>query len=130
MDDGMRVLLVDDDDATCDMFGIAAGNARGVELTIMHKAQDGIEFLKSNSVDIVVVDVMLPGMDGYQALDNIRRLKGGEGWPVVATTSFYTGDTQSELVSRGFDGFLPKPLRPSSIVAYLRETVGRKRRSV
>src|SRR5215467_2794000 len=125
----MRVLLVDDDDATCDMFGIALGTVRDVELTVMHQAQDGIEYLKSHIVDVVVVDVMLPGMDGYQALDNIRRLKGGDGWPVVATTSFYTGDTQTELVSRGFDGFLPKPLRPSGIVAYLREIVGRKRHS-
>lgn len=128
MVDEMRVLLVDDDYATCDMFGIALGNG-GVNLTVMHEAKDGIEYLKSHAVDIVVVDVMLPGMDGYQALDNIRRLKGGDEWPVVATTSFYTGDTQNELVSRGFDGFLPKPLRPSAIVPYLREIVGRKRQS-
>jgi len=121
------VLLVDDDPYTCDLFKLILEH-HGLPFSIFQTSADALEYLKTQRPDIIVVDLFLPGIDGYRTLDAIRRLPQLAHSKIVATTSYYTADTQQEVLRRGFDGYIPKPFEASQLVAYL-ERIVRQRAS-
>ncbi|MBI5666384.1 MAG: response regulator [Chloroflexi bacterium] len=120
----LSVLLVDDDPYVCDIFQLILQHHE-LPLTTFDNAQQAIQYLQAHSTDIVILDLFLPEMDGYRALDAIRRLPGGRRCKVIATTAYYTQDTGTEVMNRGFDGYLPKPVLPEKLVPYLYRVAGR-----
>lgn len=122
----MSVLLVDDDPHVCEVFQLVMRHYK-LPLTILGDAESAIDYLKSNTPDIVVMDIFLPGIDGYQALKRIRQAALIPDCPVVATTAYYTNDTEQETFSRGFAGFMPKPIDSNRVVSYLESVVNRPR---
>lgn len=112
------VLLVDDDPDACAIFRLVMDHHH-LPVTIVPNAETAIDYLRSNSADIVVLDLFLPGLDGFQALNQIRKTALAPGSRFVATTAYYTNDTQQEVIERGFDGYIPKPFDSAGLVAYL-----------
>ena len=113
----MSVLLVDDDPDARSVFEIVMQH-HNIPFSVFGDAESAIDFLKTNSPDVVIMDIFLPGLDGYQALDRIRRSPFAAHSRIVATTAYYTNDTQQEVIQRGFDGYLPKPFT-ESMITYL-----------
>lgn len=114
------VLLVDDDPYTCDLFRLILEH-HGLPFNIFQTPTDALEYLKTQRPDIIVVDLFLPGIDGYRTHDAIRRLPDMADCKIVATTSYYTADTHQEVLRRGFDGYIPKPFTASELVSYLEQ---------
>ena len=113
----ITVLLVDDDFDAQSVFELVMQHYK-VPFDIVGDAESALDFLKTHTPDVVLMDIFLPGMDGYQALDRIRRSATASGTRVIATTAYYTNDTQQEVIRRGFDGYLPKPF-DDGLVNYL-----------
>ena len=65
------------------------------------------------------MDIFLPSIDGFQALKSIRKEALSPKCRVIATTAYYTNDTQQEVMQRGFDGYIPKPFGPDALMTYL-----------
>lgn len=120
----MSVLLVDDDPHACEVMQLVLRH-HNVPLTIVGDAETALDYLQSNSPDIVIMDIFLPGIDGYQALKRIRQSSLLPSGRFVATTAYYTNDTEQEAITRGFDGYIPKPFDSSNLVAYLEMIAGR-----
>jgi CheY-like chemotaxis protein len=120
----MSVLLVDDDPHVCEVFRLVMKHHR-IPLTVLGDAETAIDYLKDNSHDVVVMDIFLPGMDGYQALKRIRQSAMVRDCRVIATTAYYTNDTEEETRTRGFDGYMPKPINSNELVSYLQSVVAR-----
>lgn len=118
----LSVLLVDDDLDAQSVFELVMQHYN-VPFNIVGDAETALDFLKTNTPDIVVMDIFLPGMDGYQALDRIRRSTKAASSRVIATTAYYTNDTQQEVLRRGFDGYVPKPF-DEGLVGYLQRLIG------
>jgi two-component system, cell cycle response regulator DivK len=118
----MTVLLVDDDLDAQSVFELVMQHYK-VPFKILGDAESALDFLKTNVPDIIVMDIFLPGIDGYQALDRIRRSATASGTRVIATTAYYTNDTQQEVIRRGFDGYVPKPF-DEGLVNYLQHITG------
>ncbi len=121
-DPGISVLLVDDDPDACAIFQLVM-NHHQLPLKIVGDAKTALDYLESNDPDIVVIDIMLPGMDGYQMLHQIRKTRTIPDCRFVATTAYYTSDTSQEVLNRGFDGYIPKPFDSTNLVSYLRGIV-------
>ena len=121
----MSILLIDDDPHVGRIFELVMGHYQ-LPLTVMDDAEVAIQYLQTNHPDIIVVDLFLPGTDGYQVLDHIRKAESIRHCTVVATTAYYTSDSQQEILARGFDGYLPKPFDTKRIVPYLRSLLGKK----
>lgn len=119
----LSVLLVDDDPYVCDLFEMILQH-HDLPITTFNRAAKALEYLQTNAVDVVILDLFLPEMDGYRALDAIRRLPPGQGCKIIATTSYYTQDTEQEVFNRGFDGYLPKPFTLTTLVNYLYTIAG------
>jgi len=113
----ITVLLVDDDFDAQSVFELVMQHYK-VPFDIVGDAESALDFLKTHTPDVVLMDIFLPGMDGYQALDRIRRSATASGTRVIATTAYYTNDTQQEVIRRGFDGYLAKPF-DDGLVGYL-----------
>lgn len=119
------VLLVDDDPHTRNIFELVMAYHQ-LPVEIMGDAEAAIDYLTTHVADIVVIDLFLPGLDGYQALKHIRASARDPKCKVIATTAYYTNDTQQEVLRRGFDGYLPKPFEAVKLVAYLESIVNRE----
>ena len=107
------VLLIDDDEGLGDVLGeYVAGFSIRLEQALTPQA--GLEALASNRFEAVILDVMLPGMTGF---DVLRRLRRDSDVPVVMLSA--RGDVTDRIVGLeiGADDYLPKPFEPRELVA-------------
>lgn len=105
-----RVLIIDDDPRN--IFAMAATLKSKAYLTDSRdSAQEGINLLKSDSTfDAILIDMMMPEMDGYEAIPLIKKIPSHNNTPVIAVTAqAMTGDKEKCLAA-GADGYLSKPV--------------------
>jgi two-component system OmpR family response regulator len=117
----MRLLLVEDDD---DLASTLAG-ALGEEGYVVERAADGIEGLyraEELDYDIVVLDLMLPGLDGRQVL---QRLRMSHDTPVLVLTAQSRLDERVGRLDDGADDYLTKPFELDELLARLRALLRR-----
>jgi DNA-binding response OmpR family regulator len=112
------VLLVDDDPHICEIFELVMKHHH-MPFMVTTDGETALNYLRTNSPDIVIMDIFLPGIDGFQALKSIRKEAQSPKCRVIATTAYYTNDTQQEVLQRGFDGYIPKPFGPEALMNYL-----------
>lgn len=112
---GSRVLLIDDDAELCELV-TQYMTARGFMVETRRDGETGLESAQSGGYSIVVLDVMLPGIDGFEVL---RRLRNGPAsdLPVVMLTAH--GDEVDRIVGLelGADDYLSKPFNPRELLA-------------
>ena len=117
---GKTVLVVDDD-----MRNIYALSSV-LEMNQMNVvcAQDGrkaIEELASNpAIDVVLMDIMMPEMDGYQALREIRKMERFSSLPIIAVTAKAMPGDRERCIEAGASDYIPKPVDPVRLVSLLR----------
>jgi CheY-like chemotaxis protein len=116
------VLLVDDDAHTCNIFRMVMDHFQ-IKLNIANNAEEAFHLLETFVPDVIVLDIFLPGTDGYQMFNRIRRNALAPNAAIVATTAYYTENTQSDVIARGFQGYLPKPLDSASLVPNLKNAI-------
>jgi DNA-binding response OmpR family regulator len=116
-----HILLVDDDLDFCQMLTEYLG-AEGMTVSAVHDGESGCRSALSNEFDLVLLDVMMPGMSGIDVLRQIRR--AGE-LPVLMLTA--RGDDLDRIIGLelGADDYLPKPCNPRELAARLRAILRR-----
>src|SRR5512140_2722425 len=117
----MRVLLIDDDVRLHELLGSYLGQ-NGVTLTAAPGGERGLALLETQVFDAVLLDVMMPGMDG---LEVCRRIRAKSRIPVVMLTA--KGDETDRVVGLeiGADDYVPKPFSPRELLARLRAVLRR-----
>lgn len=117
-----RILLVEDDPRLADMLFEYLGQA-GFGVTVASRGAVALEKLGETAYDAVVLDLMLPDMDG---LDVCRQLRARDDTPVLMLTA--RGDAVDRIVGLelGADDYLPKPFEPRELVARLRAIMRRR----
>ena len=111
-----RILVVDDDTAISEMIGIVL-KAEGFEPQFAGDGADAIELFKVMKPDLVLLDLMLPGIDGIQVCATIR---AESGVPIIMLTA--KGETTDVVkgLESGADDYVVKPFNPKELVARLR----------
>ncbi len=112
-----RILVVDDDQAIRDMIRMVLEN-EGYAVTCADDGFAALRAVERTEPDCVVLDVMMPGMDGHAVLGRIR---GGDqsGLPVVMLTAHADDDQAWQAWTAGVDYFLAKPFDPEELLRYL-----------
>lgn len=118
----LSVLLIDDDPDACAIFKLVMDHHQ-MPLQVANNAHAALDYLQTNHPDVVVIDIFLPDTDGYQTLNQIRKKVPVSACRFVATTAYYTNDTPQEVLSGGFDGYIPKPFDATKLVPYLQSIV-------
>jgi two-component system response regulator MtrA len=108
-----RVLVVDDDTDLAEMLGIVL-RSEGMEPVFCHNGTDAMPAFRREAPDLVLLDLMLPGLDG---LTVCRALRGESAVPIVMLTA--RGDTLDivEGLQAGADDYIVKPFKPKELVA-------------
>ncbi|MBN1605047.1 MAG: response regulator transcription factor [Polyangiaceae bacterium] len=119
--DGASVLLIDDDEALTSLLGEFLGRF-GMSVRSAAHPIDGLRLLKSQPPDIVILDVMLPGMDGFAVC---RKIRETSRIPIIMLTA--RGDVTDRVVGLelGADDYLPKPFEPRELVARIQAVLRR-----
>ncbi len=121
-----RILMIEDDARLAGMVSDYLGqNGLGVEHA--PDAQSGLARLHNAGVDLVILDLMLPDMDGLQVCQRIRALPGALGQvPVLMLTA--KGDPMDRIIGleMGADDYLPKPFEPRELLARIKAVLRRK----
>jgi HAMP domain-containing protein/signal transduction histidine kinase/CheY-like chemotaxis protein len=118
--EGRRVLIVDDD--TRNVFALASAlESHGIDVVYADNGAAGIEALQSEpGIDLVLMDVMMPGMDGYTAMRQIRRIPAFRDLPVIAVTAkAMPGDRENSL-DAGASDHVTKPVDVEDLLARIR----------
>jgi two-component system cell cycle response regulator DivK len=84
--------------------------AKGYAVLEAVTGEDGVRLAKERKPDLVLMDIQLPGINGMEALRQIRAEPALAGLPVVAFTASVTPTDRSQIQAAGFDGFLSKPI--------------------
>jgi CheY-like chemotaxis protein len=106
---GARVLVVEDNAFNQQVVGDIL-EAAGVTVTIAGNGRDALASLSRDSHDLVLMDVHMPEMDGYEATRAIRAIPGLAGLPVVAMTADATAQERDRCLAAGMNDFLSKPI--------------------
>ncbi len=120
-----QILLVDDDIELCEML-VEYLSWEGFVLDVAHDGEIGTQMASSGDYDVVVLDVMLPKLNGF---DVLRRIRAESKTPVLMLTA--RGDDIDRIVGleMGADDYLPKPCNPRELVARLRAILRRTQSS-
>jgi len=116
-------VLVVEDNATNQLAMRALLERFGVQADFAVNGVQAIAAIQAKPYGLVLMDLMMPGMDGYAATRQIRRLEYGTGrhTPVVAVTAVDPAISRSECIAAGMDGFVAKPIEPEDFEDMLRK---------
>ncbi|HEU4911469.1 MAG TPA: MtrAB system response regulator MtrA [Actinomycetes bacterium] len=116
-----RVLIVDDDTALAEMLGIVL-RGEGYEPVLCANGERALPLFREHKPDLVLLDLMLPGMDG---IDVCRAIRAESGVPIVMLTA--KTDTVDVVVGleSGADDYVVKPFKPKELVARIRARLRR-----
>ncbi len=119
-----RVLIVDDDESLRESLELVLA-AEGFEVVTAADGPTALGRLETSSVDVVLCDVRMPGMDGIELLPQlVRRLPGT---PVIMMSAYGTDELAVETLNRGAYDYLTKPFRPAEVVLTIRKARERER---
>ena len=108
----IRILIVDDEKPICDLIDLNLTSA-GYHCTAVQDGLKAIDLIEKESFDLVLLDIMLPGADGYDVMEYIRPL----GIPVIFITAKYEVKNRVKGLKLGADDYLVKPFDVVELVA-------------
>lgn len=112
----LNILLVEDGKAN-QRLARALLEKCGHTVTIANNGQEGIEFWKQNSFDLILMDVQMPVLDGFSATQQIRdqEKETGQHIPIIAMTARAMKGDREKCLAAGMDGYVPKPVRKATL---------------
>lgn len=118
----MRVLTVDDSRTILAMLHHTLSNA-GFEVLQAEDGQQGLEVLRSQSVDIVITDINMPVMDGIEFIKHVRALGQYNSLPILILTTETSQDKRDQGKAAGGTGWIVKPFDPEKLISVIQRVV-------
>jgi CheY-like chemotaxis protein len=122
---GRHVLLIDDD--IRNIFSMASAlEEYGLQLSYAESGPQGLDLLrKTPDIDVALVDVMMPGMDGYETIREIRAMEGFRDLPVIAVTAKAMQGDRQKSIEAGATDYVAKPVDIDQLLSVLRVSIRR-----
>ena len=111
------ILLVEDNETNIKLCSRMLKPLEYVNLIVMKTAEDGLDYLHDNPVDLVLMDINLPGMTGFQALKEIRKSNNIKNTPVIAVTANAMKEDVEQGLNAGFEDYISKPIDMNSFLS-------------
>jgi CheY-like chemotaxis protein len=116
---GRRALIVDDD--VRNVFALASAlESRGMEVVFAENGADGIALLtREREIDIVLLDLMMPGMDGYETTRAIREMPDVGGLPIIVVTAKAMPGDRERAIACGASDYITKPVDTEQLITLM-----------
>lgn len=114
-----KILIVDDDNRN--IFALTATlKSRGFECISCTSAKEAIALLNGDAhIDVILMDMMMPDMDGYQAIPEIKRITKRNQVPVISVTAQAMIGDREKCLAVGADGYISKPVDVDKLLSLL-----------
>jgi signal transduction histidine kinase/ActR/RegA family two-component response regulator len=123
---GVRALVVDDEADACELLGVLL-RERGAEVSVATTADEALAALERARPHLLISDIGMPGVDGYEFLRRVRRLppESGGRTPAVALTAYAGSEDRLRALKAGYQMHLPKPVEPAELIAVVASLTNR-----
>ncbi len=121
---GGRILIVDDNEIGRQL-AVRVVERLGCAVEVARNGREAVELARTGGYDLILMDCQMPGMDGYEAASEIRRLEpAGQRTPIVAVTAHALEFERQRCTDAGMDDYLAKPFPPDGLVAVVDRWLG------
>ena len=117
-----RILLVEDNEMNRDMLSRRL-QRKGYEVIIAIDGQVGIEMARSEAPDLVLMDMSLPVIDGWEATRTLKAAKETAGIPIIALTAHAMSTDRDKAIEAGCDDYDTKPIELSRLLGKMEELI-------
>jgi len=114
-----KVILIVEDDEASFLFLDSVLKRTSAKVIHAYNGQDSLDILTRQDVTVVLMDLKMPGMDGYEATRIIKSIY--KNLPVIATTAYAMYGDEQRAIKAGCDGYLTKPLKKELLLKMLEE---------
>jgi DNA-binding NtrC family response regulator len=118
------ILVIDDEEIMREILETLL-TREGYEVRLAADAAEGLECVRSMPLDAVIMDVMMPGMDGITALDEIKKID--DDLPVLMITAFASVENAIAAMKRGAFDYITKPFKNDEVLVVLRNALAQRR---
>jgi two-component system cell cycle response regulator len=115
---GARILVIEDNEANLDLMTYLL-NAYGHATITARDGPHGLVQAKAGAIDLIICDIQLPKMDGYEIARLIKADAEIPAVPLIAVTALAMVGDQDKILSAGFDGYIAKPIAPDEFVGQI-----------
>ena len=125
--DGLRILVVDDENDTRELLKQGLEYC-GAKVSLAETAAEALDAVRATVPDILISDIGMPGVDGYDLIRQVRNLPGDRGGkiPAIALTAYTRTEDRLQSLRAGYDMHVPKPVELAELVAVASTVVRRK----
>ncbi|RYF95644.1 MAG: response regulator [Chitinophagaceae bacterium] len=125
MEQQKRTILVIDDDGR-NIFALTATlRSKGYKCISAGSVSEAIDLLKAtDGTGIILLDMMMPDMDGYEAIPRFKNLAESEGLPIIAVTAQAMKGDRERCIAAGADDYIAKPVNVDMLLGILKRYIG------
>jgi CheY-like chemotaxis protein len=114
-------ILVVDDNSVAQTIASHALRRQAFDVQCAGDGRAALEAASQHQFNLILMDLQMPGWDGFETTERIRSLPGYADIPIIALTANYADDYRERCLDRGMQGFLSKPVRTKDLVAAVEE---------
>lgn len=115
-----RILVVEDDEKSRRLLTDVLGY-HGFDVCACSTGEEGLEDARACCPDAALLDIELPGINGFDVLARLRAESAGAPMPVIAVTASVMDQDRRKILAAGFDAYVPKPVNIRDLVATLND---------
>jgi CheY-like chemotaxis protein len=117
-----KIMLIDDS-STNNLLYTSILSDEGYEVIVCDKAKDALKMIQKEIPDLIILDLMMPEMDGFDLLLNMKKQSGIANIPVIMLTANATDESEKKARSLGVKAFLSKPIGIKEITDAVKEVL-------
>ena len=118
-----RILVVEDNEENRRILRLLLTSA-GYELMEAVSGEEGVSLAETGRPDLILMDIQLPGLDGYEATRRIKSNPALRQIPLIVVTSYALSGDDVKAFEAGCDAYVTKPFNPRQLLAKIREYIG------
>lgn len=115
-----RILVVEDDAQNSYLIGFILEKS-GYEVVAAADGEQAVAAVEAGRPDLILMDMLLPKMNGYEATRIIKARPDMEGIPIIALTAYSMKGDREKILEAGCDGYISKPIDPETFVSQMEE---------
>jgi CheY-like chemotaxis protein len=111
-----HILIVEDDEDTLELLQ-STFKAKGFRVTTCQSAQEALEIAPANSIDLILSDIGMPHMDGFEMMKELRQLPNMTEVPAIALSGYVSQKDTRMALEAGFNAHISKPVEPAELMS-------------
>ena len=116
-----KILVIDDDTAVTDLLSVLL-RSQGFDVTATNSSSDGLGYIRENEPDLIVLDLMMPDIDGWEVCRSVRTFSQV---PIIVLSALNDPSMVASVLDAGADDYLTKPTPSRVLVAHINRLIKR-----